>query len=120
MYFRLLKESSKLSSLTLAGNGNIGTDGAESLIVAAKDNKTLQKLNLSACGVKSPLDVTFFDALGHTVSQIDGESSFAELDLSHNLISFVDKERLAKEWDLKSSGESSSCLQNNLCILTKV
>ncbi|KAL9976144.1 hypothetical protein ACROYT_G013400 [Oculina patagonica] len=117
---RLLKESCKLSSLTLAGNGSINAVGVASLLAAAKDSKTLQKLNLSACGVKSPLDVTFFDALKSAVSQNDGESSFTELDLSHNLISGVDKERLAEEWDVKFAGENLSCVKNNLCILTKL
>lgn len=119
-FFRVLKESCKLSSLTLAGNGSINAVGVASLLSAAKDSKTLQKLNLSACGVKSPLDVSFFDALKSAVSQNDRESSFTELDLSHNLISVVDKERLAEEWDVKFAGESLSCLKNNLCILTKL
>lgn len=119
-FFRVLKESCKLSSLTLAGNGSINAVGVASLLSAAKDSKTLQKLNLSACGVKSPLDVSFFDALKSAVSQNDRESSFTELDLSHNLISVVDKERLAEEWDVKFAGESLSCLKNNLCILAKL
>ena len=88
--------------------------------MAAKDNRTLQKLNLSACGVQSPLDVTFFDALKSAVCQNDEDSSFTELDLSHNLLSAVDKERLVDEWELNSTGESLSCLKNNLCILTKL
>jgi len=88
--------------------------------MAAKDSKALQKLNLSACGITSPLDAAFFDALKTLVCQNDGERCLTELDLSHNQISVVDKERLAVEWELKATGESSSCLKDNLCIFTKL
>ena len=115
-----MKKSCKLSILILAGNESIGSAGVESLLTAAKDSQIVQKLNLSTCGVKSPLDETFFDALKTAVSQSDRESSLAELDLSHNQISVVDKERLAEEWDLRCTGESLTCLKNNLCMLTKL
>ena len=88
--------------------------------MAAKDSKALQRLNLSACGVTSPLDATFLVALKTSVCQSDGESSLTELDLSHNLISAVDKERLAEDWELKSTGESLSYLKGHLCIFTKL
>lgn len=88
--------------------------------MAAKDSKALQKLNLSACGVTSPLEATFFDVLKNLGCRNDGETSLTELDLSHNLISVVDKERLAEEWELISTGESLSCLKDNLCIFTKL
>ena len=120
LFSSLLKESCKLSSLTLAGNGRISNVGAGSLLTAAKKTKALQKLNLSACGVTSPLDAAFFDALKPLICQNDGESSLTELDLSHNLISVVDKDRLREEWELNSTGESSSCLKDNLCIFTKL
>ena len=88
--------------------------------MAAKDSKALQKLSLSACGVTSPLDATFFDALKTLVCQNDGESSLTELDFSHNVISVFDKERLAEEWELKSTVESSTIVKDNLCIFTKL
>ena len=88
--------------------------------MAAKDSKALQKLNLSACGVTSPLDGMFFDALKTLVCQNGGESSLTELDLSHNVISVFDKDRLAEEWVVKSTVESSSILKDNLCIFTKL
>ena len=88
--------------------------------MAAKDSKALQKLNLSACGVTSPLDAMFFDAFKTLVFQNDRESSLTELDLSHNVISVFDKERLAEEWELKSTAESSSILKDNLFIFTKL
>lgn len=88
--------------------------------MAAKDSKALQKLSLSACGVTSPLDATFLDALKTLVCQNDGESSLTELDFSHNVISVFDKERLAEEWELKSTVESSSIVKDNLCIFTKL
>jgi len=114
----LLQESCKLSSLSLAGNTRISNVGAGSLLIAANSSKALQKLNLSACGVTSPLDAAFFEALKTLTFQNNG--SLTELDLSHNLISVVDKERLAEEWELNSTGESLSRLKDNLCIFTKL
>lgn len=119
---RLVKESCKLSTLILAGNEEVFTDrdGLQRLLVATKDSKTLRKLNLSTCGVQSPLEESFFDALKTSISQRDRESCLTELDLSYNLISSVDKERLSEEWHLGYSGESLTCLTNNLCLLTKL
>lgn len=119
IFFRLVTESCKLSTLVLAGNEGIDSVGVKGLLVAAKDSKTLRKLNLSTCGVQSPLDDSFFDALKTAISQGDRECCLAELELSHNLISTVDKERLAEEWHIGYGGEGLTCLKNNLCLLTK-
>ena len=118
LFSSLLQESCKLSRLSLAGNTRIGNVGAGSLLIAANSSKTLQKLNLLACGVTSPLDAAFFEALKTLAFQNNG--TLTELDLSHNLISVVDKERLAEEWELNSTGESLSHLKDNLCIFTKL
>lgn len=114
-----MRESCKLSTLVLAGNEGIDSVGVKGLLVAAKDSKTLRKLNLSTCGVQSPLDDSFLNALKTAISQGDRECCLAELELSHNLISTVDKERLAEEWHIGYGGESLTYLKNNLCLLTK-
>jgi len=117
--FSRLLSSSKLTSLILAGNGGINTVGTNSLLVAAKDSRTLQKLNLSACGLKSPLDTTFCDCFKTVASQNFEEGCLRELDISHNLLSVEDKERLAEEWNSSCAGESSVCLENTLFVFTK-
>lgn len=62
--------------------------------------------------------MTFFDALKNVASQIIKEGFLKELDLSHNCLSVDDKARLAEEWD-SSTGKSSVCLENTLCVFTK-
>ena len=105
--------------MTLAGNGGIATVGTESLLMAAKDSKTLHKLDLSACGVKSPLHAAFFDSFKTVASRKNAEGCLRELDLSHNLLSVEDKERLVEEWDSNCRGESLACVENTLCVFTK-
>ena len=112
-------KDSKLSVLTLAGNGGMGTAGTESLLMAAANSRTLHKLNLSACGIKSPLSKTFFDSLKTIASQNIEEGCLRELNVSYNLLSIEDKEQLAEEWGESCTGESSVCLENSLCVLTK-
>ncbi|XP_068698694.1 tonsoku-like protein isoform X1 [Montipora foliosa] len=116
MLLRLLKDS-KLSILILAGNTDIEAAITESLLLAAKDSKTLQRLNLSACGIKSPLDTTFFDSLRTVASNSDG--CLKEVNMSYNNLSVEDKKTLEEDWQSCSSGESSVCLENSLCVFTK-
>lgn len=115
-FCRLLKDS-KLSVLILAGNTDIEAAITESLLLAAKDSKTLQRLNLSACGIKSPLDTTFFHSLRTVASNSDG--CLKEVNMSYNNLSVEDKQTLEEDWQSCSSGESSVCLENSLCVFTK-
>ena len=87
--------------------------------MAATNSRTLHKLNLSACGIKSPLGKTFFDSLKTIASQNIEEGCLRELNISHNLLSIEDKEQLAEEWSESCTGETSVCLENSLCVLTK-
>ena len=116
--FRLLNETgSKLSSLILTGNTDVGTIEAGSLLTAVKDSRTLRTLNLSACGVKSPLGVTFFDSFRTLASQNLG--CLNKLDLSHNLLTVTDREQLADKWNSSCSEDNFACLENTLCMFTK-
>lgn len=113
----MLKDS-KLSVLTLAGNTDIEASSTASLLLAAKDSKTLHRLNLSACGIKSPLDATFFYSL-RTVASKNSNGCLRELDLSHNSLNVEDKQGLEREWLLSCTGESFVSLENSFCLFTK-
>ena len=63
--------------------------------------------------------MTFLDYFKSVASQNLGEGCLSQLDLSHNLLSIVDKQRLADDWHSNCSGESSACLEHTLCLFTK-
>ena len=116
-FFRLLKDSN-LSVLVLAGNTAIEASSTATLLLAAKDSKTLHTLNLSACGIKSPLDITFFHSL-RTAASKTSSSCLRELDLSHNSLNVEDKQGLEREWLSSCTGESFVSLENSFCLFTK-
>ena len=116
-FFRLLKDSN-LSVLVLAGNTAIEASSTATLLLAAKDSKTLHTLNLSACGIKSPLDTTFFHSL-RTAASKTSSSYLRELDLSHNSLNVEDKQGLEREWLSSCTGESCVSLENSFCLFTK-
>ena len=95
----------------------MGTIEAASLLTAVKDSRTLRTLNLSACGVKSPLGVTFFDSFRTLASHNLG--CLNKLDLSHNLLTVTDREQLADKWNSSCSEDNFACLENTLCMFTK-
>lgn len=95
----------------------MGTIEAASLLTVVKDSRTLRTLNLSACGVKSPLGATFFDSFRTLASQNLG--CLNKLDLSHNLLTVTDREQLADKWNSSCSEDNFACLENTLCMFTK-
>ena len=118
-FLRLLKQSTCLLTLTLAGNEGLGSAFAASLFALAKESVSLQKLDLSACGVKSPLAGTFFDAVKKCGCERQGNGSLKEVDLSHNLLNTADKHRIAEDWKEFCFGQSFSYLNSSLCLLAR-
>lgn len=127
-----LADSCGLRSLNLAGNHMLGGKGCQLLLSAAcsHGNISLHHLNLSSCGLISPLDSqvlrlssssTESDSWLFSDTPTVGHAALTSLDLSFNELSVCDKELLSCSWqEYLSPRKSASRLEGWQCHLSAV
>ena len=114
-----MSNSDTLTVLNLAGNEKLGNKAMEALSSVIRQGKawTVHTLNLSACGITSPLEEETLRALRTLPIGVTEGTGLKELDLSHNSLSLEDKQQLVEEWDMCSEGKSLSRIEGTLCVL---
>ena len=96
-----------LKVLSIAGNPGFGNDGLRMLLPVAAQ---LQVLDVSACGIVSPLpdDVARLHPLSHIHSV-----NLHHLLLSGNRLHESDRDIMTKSWQALWNNKAKCCLSNN-------
>ena len=90
--------------VNLSGNTALCNKGLLSILRGHLSS--LQRLDLSACGLASPLDQKIIDKL-KLLSQSSETPQLQELDLSFNHLDCADKKRLAEAWNTRCQGNAA-------------
>ena len=107
----------QLTFLNLSGNTALSNDGFLNVLKGL--GTILQELDVSACGLSSPLSETILTEI-KLLFQNEETLKLQKINLSHNLLDLNDKTKLVDGWNLLCKEGSTVSVNEQMCILCGV